>query len=466
MALPAEARRDLDRLGGVRVRDDPDGLVRVGRDQSHLEGVPAVHLLPETREAVAAVVRWARRHRIALVPRGGGTSLDGESVAVDGGALVDLSGWTSVAEVDPIDRIARVAPGVVNFELQRVLAPHGLFFPPNPGSWRSSTIGGNVATNASGPRSFRYGPTRAWVRSLELVLGTGELLSVGARAAKRSIGPDLVGAFVGSEGTLGIVTEATVGLAPLPPRRLGLVVPLPSGVSLGRLVARLIPLKESGLAAVEYLDRSCAEALSRTPESRIPAGEALLLMEVESEDEPEEERRLERLRAALRASGVIGDPWVAPSADRLWSVRGESGLALDRELGARIREDVAVPIGRLDDLIGFLERLAREEDVRSVTFAHLGDGSLHPNLGAVPGTERGERLRARLLAETLRLGGTISAEHGIGAVKPPYLEAQVGRPGLQILRALKGACDPDGILNPGKLYPLGPTGAPDPAGVT
>lgn len=453
MGLPSDARSELVGLPGVVVRENEEALKTFGRDQSHLIGTPVAVVAPSDAECLAAVVRWARRFRVPLVARGGGTSLEGESVPVNGGAVVDLSGWRKVLEISPTDRIARVQPGVVNFELQEALAPLGLFFPPNPGSWRSSTIGGNVATNASGPRSFRYGPTRHWVRALEVVLGTGERLTVGSRAAKRSIGPDLLGLLVGSEGTLGIVSEVTLALAPRPLRRMGLVVPIPPDASLGRLVTALLPLSASGLSAVEYLDRDCSEALARTPGSRIPRGDRLVLLELESADESEEEARCAGLSEALRGAGVANEPTVAPSADQLWSVRGQSGTALDRELGSRVREDIAVPISRLDEMLSAIEAIARSEGVRNVTFAHLGEGSLHPNLVVEPGTERGERVRAAVLRACLRLGGTISAEHGIGAVKQEFLTDQVGVAGVSVLRAVKSACDPDGILNPGKVCP-------------
>ncbi len=453
MSLGSEARDELASLEGIALSESPASLETLGRDRSHFPGSPAGVVTVTGTSAVLALVAWARRHRIPLIPRGGGTSLDGESVATEGSVVVDLSGLGQLLEVDPVDRVARVQPGVVNYELNVALAAHGLFFPPNPGSWRSSTIGGNVATNASGPRSFAYGPTRRWVRGLEAVLGTGELLRAGSRAAKRSVGPDLLGLLVGSEGTLGLVTEVTLALAPRPGRRMGLVVPLPGGVRLGRLVASLLPPATAGLSAVEYLDAECAAALARTPGARLPGGSPLLLLEVESSDEVEEEARLARLVTALAAGGVTSDPLVFPEADRLWTVRGESGVALDRELGNRLREDLAVPLSRLDEMLARLGAIAAEEGVRSVTFAHLGEASLHPNLVVAPGSVEGERVRARLLHACLELGGTVSAEHGIGLVKPRFLREELGATGLRLLREVKRACDPDGILNPGKLYP-------------
>lgn len=453
MGVDPGARSELLALRDVRVREEASILNAFARDQSHLAARPSFVVAPASVEGVARVVAWARRHRVPLVARGSGTSLEGESVPSEGGVVVDLQGWSRVLEIDPVERTVRVEPGVVNYELQEALRPHGLFFPPNPGSWRSSTIGGNVATNASGPRSFRYGSVRRWVRAVEVVLGTGATASLGSRVEKRSVGPDLVGLLVGSEGTLGILTQLTLALAPLPARRMGLVVPIGERASLGSVVAALRPLAGAGLSAVEYLDRACASALARTEGARLPGDTPLLLLELESADEAEEARRAERLLEVLRAVGATDEPTVAPSADRLWSLRGESGVALDRELGARVREDIAVPVGQLDAMLRALEEIARAEGVRCVTFGHLGEASLHPNLLVAPGTEPGERVRARVLRACLALGGTVSAEHGVGAVKPAFLGEEIGRPGLELLRAVKRACDPDGILNPGKLYP-------------
>ncbi|MCI4370457.1 MAG: FAD-binding oxidoreductase, partial [Thermoplasmata archaeon] len=189
------------------------------RDASFVVGVPVAVVRPVGPDDVVALVRWARTHRTPLTARGGGTSLDGESVPLHGGLVVDFSGWTDIGEVDPVGRTVRVGPGVVNRDLALRLAPHGLFFPPNPGSWRTSTIGGNLATNASGPRSFRYGPTRRWVRSADVVLGTGERVVLGTTLPKRAVGPELLDLVVGSEGTLGLVTSVTLGLAAIPARR-------------------------------------------------------------------------------------------------------------------------------------------------------------------------------------------------------------------------------------------------------
>ena len=456
----AEGLAELRRRFGAGLRVGEGERDRVSRDESGLSERPAAVVAPEDPEGVEWLVRWARRHRVGVTARGGGTSLDGESVSAPDGVVLDLAGWDRVLEIDAADRVARVGPGVVNRRLQEELRSHGLFFPPNPGSWTSSTIGGNAATNASGPRSFRYGPTRRWVRAAEVVLGTGERLRVGTRAPKRSIGPDLLELLVGSEGTLGIFTELTLSLAPRPPRRAALAVGLPEEVSPAAVAAGLAHETVHGVSAVEYLDAICAAALAGTPGARLPGDRALVLLEVEAADEEEESRRLEYLHARLRALGIREDPTVYPDADELWTLRGASGPALDRAIGPRLREDVAVPVSRLDDLFQGMRQLARDADARLCVYGHLGEGSLHPNFAVGPGDPAVEHLRRRLLELALRLGGTVSGEHGIGRTKIDALAEQLTPAGVRAIAGVKAVFDPDGILNPGKLYPPVPPADP------
>ena len=443
----------LERAVRGQVTTDPEALLTFGHDASHLSGRPRAVVAPADPDDVAALVRWARRTHTSLVPRGGGTSLDGESVPENGAVVVDLSGWSRVLEVDAAGLSARVQPGVVNRDLQEALHPHGVFFPPNPGSWTVSTVGGNVGTNASGMRSFRYGPTRAWVREVEAVLGTGARVRLGSRVAKRSVGPDLLQLFIGSEGTLGVATEVTLRLAPLPPVRRGAVVPLPPTASCGELARRLTRLPSSGISAVEYLDRGCVTAIAERRDVGWPTETALLLIEVEAEDPDDVAHRLDGVRRALRESGVTGEFTVVGDADELWTARGTSGDVLVEQYGHHVREDVAVPLAHLDALIDELDRIARRENVPYRLFGHLGEGSLHPNYVVDPASRTGGRIRAAVLRASRRLDGTISAEHGIGRLKRPYLAEELGAAAVDLLYAVKRACDPDGILNPGKLYP-------------
>jgi D-lactate dehydrogenase (quinone) len=454
--LPLESMDEKSALTELRhelkgsLVDQPDAVSRYRGDASHLRATPLAAALPEDVGDVQRIVRWARRHRIPLVPRGAGTSLDGESVPVVGGVVVDLSGWNTIQQLKIEERTVRVAPGVINRELQRWLQPHGLFYPPNPGSWNESTLGGNVATNASGPRSFRYGPTRHWVRALAAVLGTGEQIAVGNRAAKRSTGPDLLHLLIGSEGTLAILTELTLEVAPLPARRMGLVVSLATQSSPGEIAGHLATGKIPGISALEYLDAGSARQLAAEPGSRLSSEHALLLLEIESPDEREEERQLELLAAELRALGIREDPDVYPDADELWTLRGQSGVALDRRWGSRIREDVAVPLGSVDALLQGIETIAARSGVAVFVYGHLGEGSLHPNFIVDPATTTAETIRSELLHLAHALEGTISGEHGIGSLKARYLPLEVGTAGVSVLEGIKRVFDPEGILNPGK----------------
>lgn len=451
--MRSELWGSLDRtFRGTLVTEGPE-RDRLGQDQSHLRGEPLAAARPVDADDVVALVRWARRHRIALVPRGAGTSLNGGSTALQGGIVVDLSGWNEVGELAAGARSVRVGPGVVNLDLQTTLRPLGVFFPPNPGSWATSTIGGNVGTNASGPRSYAYGSARRWVREVEAVLGTGERVHLGSPVEKRSVGPDLLQLFVGSEGTLGIATALTLRLAPLPEIREGWVVPLPPGARLGRIAGSLAGTSGTGLSAVEYLDRPSAEGLPWGGGVRGPSEASLLLLEFEASGPTEARQRALRIRTALRAAHVTAEPLVFDDADRLWSLRGEASNVLDERYGPRVREDVAVPLEQVDLLVATLRRISRDEGVRLFLFGHLGEGNLHPNYEVDPGSATGNRIRAAVCSAALALGGTISGEHGIGRLKRAFLERELGAPAVRLLRTVRKACDPDGILNPGKLYP-------------
>ena len=434
-----------------RIEDSVTGKESFGTDATGLRAEPSAVVAPEDPSDLVRLIAWARSNRVPLVARGGGTSLTGGSVAFGEAIVVDFSRWDSIHEIDAKNRWARVGPGVINRALQRKAASEGLFFPPNPGSWETSTLGGNAATNASGPRSFRYGSFRRWALQANLVLGTGERFAVGTRSSKRSVGPELLDVFIGSEGILGLFVDLTVRLAPIPPRRTALAVPLNGKARVGPLAQRLAAAPQLTFSAIEYLDALTAGELAEIESSRLPSGPAILLLEVESQSPEEEDRQLGFLQQLLNEIGETQEALVFPDADALWSLRGKSGLALDRRFGSRLREDVAVPLGIVDRLMDSITSIAAEAKIPVYVYGHLGDGNLHPNFVIDPADPAAERIRERLLTETLRLGGTISAEHGIGWLKRSYLSGEIGVVGVELLRSLKHRCDPDGILNPGKL---------------
>lgn len=444
---------DLRRVCSGEVVTHPPALEMYGRDASHLRGRPRAAVRPADAGDVERLVRWARTHRIPLVARGGGSSLDGESVPGEGAVVVDFSAWNALLEVDPDNRLARVGPGLVNRDLHRALRPHGLFFPPNPGSWTTSTVGGNVATNAAGPRSFKYGATRRWVAELEVVLGSGTRTRLGGRTTKRSVGPDLLQLLVGSEGILGFLTEVTVHLAVAPAQRHGVVVPLTPGRPVGPLVRSIARWPATHLSAVEYLDATCAEALAVEAGSRFPSDRALVLLEVESGDADDDGYALGSILDRLRLLQLGEEAIVVPDADELWTLRGKSGTALDRSLGERVREDIAVPLSHLDELFEVIAQIGRRHGIAVPVYGHVGDGNLHPNFAVDPAGPVAATIREELLRATRRLQGTISAEHGIGQLKAAHLPLELSPEAIDLLRSVKRACDPDGILNPGKVLP-------------
>ena len=440
----------------------PEALESASRDASAVRGRAEAVVRPADREDTVALVGWARSHRVALTARGGGTSLDGESVPVEGGVVVDFSGWTALGTVDLAARTIRVGPGVVNRDLHETLRPSGLFFPPNPGSWHSCTVGGNIGTNASGPRSFRYGPTRRWLHAAELVLGTGELVDLGPSTAKRSVGPELLEVIVGSEGTLGLVTSATLRLARSPPRRCGIAVPVPTGAAVGSLANALARRVSLPLSALEFVDAAVAEALRGRPGARLPGGGGLILLELESEGPDVESTALSELEEVLRQSQIREAATVLPDADRMWSLRGEAGGVVATATGPSVREDVAVPLDRIDRLIAVIGEIASEERVASHVYGHLGQGNLHPTFAVSPTTPAGRRIRSRILEASRALGGTVSGEQGVGAVKRDYLPEELGPVATRLLGGWKALCDPDAILNPGKLLPEAAAPVPSP----
>ncbi|MHB1435221.1 MAG: FAD-binding oxidoreductase [Thermoplasmata archaeon] len=449
---PEDLARLAKQLDGRLISTAAERL-RAGRDASPIVGAPRAVVYPSHVEDVVTLVRWARRTGVPLTARAVGTSLDGESVPVEGGLAVDFGRWNLCRSIDPVERVARVEPGLVNLDLQRRAARHGLFFPPNPGSSDRSTIGGNVATNASGPRSFRYGPTRAWVRGVSAVLGTGETVTWGSAAPKRSMGPDLVSLLVGSEGTLALFTELRVGLAPLPARRLGLFVPWDPEQPWAGLLALARGRDGRSLSALEYLDPRASAALRGAVEGARGPDRGLLLLEIESSTASEERRALTAVERILRSAGADGRIVRFPDAEKLWRLRGAAGAAIDPAGTPRVREDVAVPRARIDELRRRLDRIARNEAVPMVLYGHLGEASLHPNFGIDPASPKGRRIRAQILRAAQALGGTASAEHGIGSIKRGFVAAEIDPPGLRLLREMKKILDPDGILNPGKLLP-------------
>ncbi len=445
------------RLPDVRLLTDP--LDREGYrldETAYLRaGLPRAVALPTTTAQVAELVRIAAELRIPVVPRGAGTGLSGGAAGIEGGLTIAFTAMDKIVEIDRENLVAVVQPGVINARLKAAVAEVGLFYPPDPASFETCSIGGNLGTNAGGLCCVKYGQTRDWVLSLEVVMADGTVIRTGGKNVKDVAGYSLTHLFVGSQGTLAIITEATLRLRPAPPPRSTMLAFFPTLDSAGDAVAGIAA---AGLMPVtlELMDRFTIAAVDDMNDLGLDRTAAAMLM-VES-DMPgvAANDELERAEAACRAAGATDVVRAADAqeADWLRQARRAAHHALER-LGEVRMEDVGVPRARVPDMLRAIEAIAAKHDVRIGTFGHAGDGNLHPDLVFERGDPRAEELtelvRADLYRAALDLGGTVTGEHGIGVVRREWLVVQRGADAVRVMRAIKAALDPLGILNPGRV---------------
>ncbi|NMI00580.1 FAD-binding oxidoreductase [Pseudonocardia acidicola] len=446
-------------LPADRVLIDPDTVAPYVRDEAEWaeHGRPVAVVRPHSTAEVAAVVAACARHRVAVVTRGAGTGLSGGANAIDGCVLLCTERMREIVEINPGERLAVVQPGVVNDDLRAAVAGHGLWYPPDPASAPWSTIGGNVATNAGGLCCVKYGVTRDYVLALEVVTATGEVVRVGRRTAKGVAGYDLAGLMVGSEGTLGVITEITVKLRPLrttPPRTVvGFFDTLAEcGAAVAAVTARgLQP------AAFELIDRHCLRAVNEWKRAGLPEGAAALLLAQTDLPEPAASAEAEAIHAEFVAAGakdamMSTDP---VEAEALFDARRLAYPAIEQRGDAVLTEDVCLPRGRLAEMLEQVEDIATRHRTLIANLAHAGDGNLHP-LIIVPHGDEEAKARAQaafdeIVAAAIALGGTVTGEHGVGLLKRSGMRRELGPGALAMQRAIKAALDPYDILNPGKV---------------
>jgi len=445
------------RLGDGWLRGDGDALRGYGEDSSRRWATPAAVALPRDVDDVVAIVRACREHKVPIVARGAGTSSTGAAIPYAGGVVVVFERMARIVEVRADDRQAVVEPGVLNGDLQRALAAHGLFWPPDPASADQCTVGGNLACNAGGPHAVKYGATRDNVLGVVAVTGTGGVIRAGSHTTKDATGYNLAQLLVGSEGTLGLIVEATLKLAPLPTRRASLRASYADVASAGAAVARIMA-QPATPSMLEFMDAACIRLVREVGGADIADAGALLMIEADGDDGtlPHAVAALER---AARGDGLVELAAAAdPTANEtLWAARRALSPALRTIAAGKINEDVVVPVSRLPALVAGIEALAAESDLPIVAFGHAGNGNLHANILFDPDdaaqSARAHAALPRLFALTLSLGGTLSGEHGIGVAKRDFMAQAFDPPTLAAMRAVKAAFDPDGILNPGKVLP-------------
>ncbi len=451
----AELRR---RFPADRILLDPERREVYGRDESELGSRPPdAVVLVERAEEVQAVFAIAATRRTPVIPVGARSGKSGGIMALEGGIAVSLERMSRILEVAPGDGLCRVEPGVITGHLQAEVEKLGLFYPPDPNSLDMCSIGGNVAENAGGPRALKYGVTRDYVLGLTAVIPTGELLRVGKRSIKGVAGYDLTGLFVGSEGTLGIVTEVTLELLPLPRH---VATGLAAFATVGDAARAVTRLLTSGVLprCLELFDDVSLEAAARTSPYRFPSGAgAALLLEVDGNHADAVFDELALAAEALRADAQ-GEIVVArDEAQRrsLWETRRMLSVNLKAIHPRKLSEDVAVPRSRIPDLVAQVKEIGRRHGLSVATYGHAGDGNLHVNVLFDREDERGgaEAAAAEVLRASVDLGGTITGEHGVGLAKRELLEYEQGRELVALQRRLKAVFDPLGILNPGKIFP-------------
>jgi glycolate oxidase len=453
-AFMADLRAALPDLRLLSDRADTEAFRFDETEYTH-PGWPLAVAFPSDTAEVAAIVSRAAEHQVPIVPRGAGTGLSGGASAVDGALTMVMTGMDRILEIDTANLLAVVQPGVINADLGRAAAERGLFYAPDPASFETCTIGGNVAENSGGLRCVKYGVTRDAVLGLEVVLADGAVIRTGGRNVKDVAGYDLTQLFVGSEGTLGIITEAILRLRPAPAAKLTLLAFFATVRAAGDAVGRITA---AGIVPVtlELMDGFTIRAVDDAQHLGLDREAGAMLMIESDAGGTAAEDELDRAEAACSAAGATSLVRAADATEADWlrEARRKAHWSLERAGVARM-DDVGVPRSRIPEMLEAIERISREHDLPVGVFGHAGDGNLHPTFvvdRADPSAEeRINAARGEIYEAAIGLGGTITGEHGTGTAKRGWLEAQRGPDAMRVMRAIKAALDPLGILNPGKV---------------
>jgi glycolate oxidase len=437
-------------------RDETDRLAYSYDAAVSAPAMPSIVLRPTTSEALGKAVRICSENSLPITVRGSGTNLSGGTIPIPGGAVILTVGLSEIIEINEEDLYAVVQPGVVTAKLAAAVESRGLFYPPDPGSQAVSTLGGNVAENAGGLRGLRYGVTRDYVMAMEFFDAGGELVKTGARTVKCVTGYNLGGLLVGSEGTLGVISKIILKLIPLPAARKAMVAVFSEVSRASETVAAIIANRIVPVT-LEFMDNFTIRAVEDFAHVGLPVdAAALLLIEVDGhpaqvEDEAATVEELCRRMGAMEVR-VARD---VQERDKVWEARRAALSALSRIKPTTVLEDATVPRSKVPAMIRFIEETSRKFNILIGTFGHAGDGNLHPTI-MTDRRDKKEWIRVEeaidaIFDHALRLGGTLSGEHGIGIAKSKYMEKETGRPAIVYSRRIKSALDPRNILNPGKI---------------
>lgn len=437
----------------------PEDLAVYGYDSTFEDHRPDIVVLPRTTEQVSQIVMLAARERIPVVTRGMGSGLAAASVPFQGGIALTMTRMNRILEIDEVNATAHVEAGVVTADLQTAVEKLGLFYPPDPSSIRHSTIGGNIACNAGGPRCLKYGVTGDYMLGLTVVLADGRILHTGGKCIKDVVGYDLTALFTGSEGTLGVITEALLRLTAKPKFARTALVEFAALEDASRTVNAIL---SAGIvpATLELMDETAIACIEEALHLGLPLDvEAILLVETDGADEASVLREIEAVAAICRASGARQVKVAKGEAERenLWKARRSVSPALARKAPNKLGEDITVPRSAIPEAVRRLKAISARYGLPIVIFGHAGDGNLHPNIlfdkRDPQQWAKVERMAAEEFALALELGGTLSGEHGVGMLKRPYMKQALGPVSLEVQKRIKAALDPVNILNPGKVFP-------------
>jgi glycolate oxidase len=421
------------------------------------QSMPDVVLRPGNTEEVSAILKIANAHQIPITPRGSGTNLAGSTVPIEGGIVLDMRRFNQIYEVDQKNLTVTLGPGVITSDLHRAVESVGLFYPPDPGSMRISTVGGNLAQCAGGMRGLKYGVTKDYIMGLEFVIPSGEIIRTGGKNVKDVAGYDLTRLLVGSEGTLGVVTEITAKLLPLPETKKTLVAYYENLVDAAKTVektiaSRIIP------ATMEFLDQSTMKVVSEFARLDLPQHmKSMLLIEQDGRQE-QVDHDIEKIAEIARKEGAVKVQIAETKeeGEKLLTARRSALTALSRLRPTTILEDATVPRSRLADMVNAVEEITEKYGLQICTFGHAGDGNLHPTCVTderdLEEIKLVEKAFDEIFQVAIQLGGTITGEHGVGLAKKSYVELKVGKDGMELMKNIKAAFDPNYIMNPGKIF--------------
>lgn len=445
-------------VGESNLLTDPADCLPYGYDNSRRQALADAVVFADNETQVIELVQACNEHKVPLITRGRGTGTTGATVPITGGVVLSLERMNQILHIDPDNRLIRVQPGVTNQEVQQAAAAHGFFWPPDPTSSAVCTVGGNLAYNSAGPRAVKYGTPRENTLGLRAITGAGQAIKTGTSTTKGVVGLDLTRLLIGSEGTLAIITEATLKLTPLAESKRTLRAIYKDMHSAAQAVSRIMAQPVIP-CALEFLDGAALDMIRDDSDVAIPENAGALLM-IET-DGPEAclDHAVEAISTAARNSGCL-ELTAAKNAQEvadLWNTRKALSPALRKIAPKKINEDVVVPVSRIPELIEGLDQLSRQYAIKIVNFGHAGNGNIHVNLLVNPDDPRELEAAEQCLDEVftlvLALDGSLSGEHGIGLVKREFVAREIDAPSLQLMHRIKAEFDPRGILNPGKTLP-------------